>query len=107
MIVMMTANTPSLNASNRPECMMPPGARAALRLETYYRAFLHFKSRPPGHAGARPNSCPASLPVSHSSSKAIIMAAQANSIAPTNKRNHPIATLDNLARTLIAAIKSP
>src|SRR5262245_66633955 len=28
MIVMMTANMPSLNASNRPESMMPPGARA-------------------------------------------------------------------------------
>jgi hypothetical protein len=61
----------------------------------------------PGHASARPNRSPASLPVSRSSPKAIIMGAQANPTRPTNKRNHPIATLQNLAPALIAAIKSP
>jgi hypothetical protein len=45
--------------------------------------------------------------MSHSSSKTIVIGAQANPIGPTNTRNHPIATLQNLARTLMAAVKSP
>ena len=62
---------------------------------------------PSGYPGARPNRSPASLPVSHSSSKTIVISAQANPIGLISKRNHPIATLHNLAPTLIAAIKSP
>jgi len=47
------------------------------------------------------------LSTPRSSTKAIVMGAQANPIGPTSTRNRTTATVRRLAFTLIAAIKSP
>ena len=58
-------------------------------------------------AGARPDRCPALISTPRSSTKTIVMGAQANPIGPTSTRNRTTATVRRLAFTLIAAIKSP
>jgi hypothetical protein len=57
--------------------------------------------------GARPHRCPASHSTPHSTLRTIILAAEATSIGPTNRRNHPSLTPPRLALNPIAAIKSP
>ena len=59
-----------------------------------------------GHGDARPDSYPAALSTSQSSSKAIVIAAQA-SPSPTSARLLLTAALSRLASTVNAAIKSP
>jgi hypothetical protein len=60
-----------------------------------------------GHARARPNRWPASLPALHSSPSAIVMGARAKLIGLTSTPNHPTATPPRLAPTPIVAVKSP
>ena len=59
-----------------------------------------------GHGDARPDSSPAALSTSQSSSKAIVIAAQA-SPTPTSARYLLTAALSRLASAVNAAIKSP
>jgi hypothetical protein len=58
-------------------------------------------------AGARPHRCPALQSAPHSTLRTIILAAEATSIGPTNRRHHPSLTPPRLALNPIAAIKSP
>jgi len=60
----------------------------------------------PGHGGARPHGCPASLSTAQSSPKAFVIVAQASS-RPTSARHHLTATLSRLASAVKTAIKSP